>query len=94
MPIVQHCMENTHPVSFRHGSVIAWLGRLGNGYPATEGGIPKSSRSGHSLKSLAFSGCVRRREEALRRVERDYETNPRVLHPEDPEPSLNINLEV
>jgi len=29
---------------------------------ATEGGIPRSSRLGVSLKSLAFSGSVRKRE--------------------------------
>jgi hypothetical protein len=48
---------------------------------------------GGSLKSLAFRGSVRKRE-ATKRVLRDKGTNLRVLHPADPEPSLQSNLEV
>lgn len=59
---VQHPSENKlhRPVSER--SVVVCARSFGNCDRATEGGIPRSSRLGLSLKSLAFSGCVRRRE--------------------------------
>ena len=61
---VQHPPENALAQGFRRGSVIACEGSFGNCVRATEGGIPKSSRvEVKSLTSLAFSGCVRRRDE-------------------------------
>src|SRR5258705_4996925 len=56
------------------------------------GGHPEVVPLGGSLKSLALSGSVRRRE-ATKRVLRDKGTNLRVFHPADPEPSLQSNLE-
>ena len=61
---VQHLPKNALGSAFPCGSFIACEEPFGNCEDATEGGIPKSSRSGHSLKSLAFSGCVRRRDVA------------------------------
>lgn len=51
---VQHPSENTlhRPVSER--SVVVCAKTFGNCDRATEGGIPRSSRLGLSLKSLAF----------------------------------------
>jgi hypothetical protein len=61
---VQHPSKKAPISTFPGGSFIACAWTFGNCECATEGGIPKSSRTGHSLKSLAFSGCVRRREVA------------------------------
>lgn len=51
---VQHPPKNARNGAFRGGSFIACAGSFGNCGGATEGGIPKSSRLGRSLKSLAF----------------------------------------
>jgi hypothetical protein len=61
---VQHPPKNALAQGFPRGSFIACAGSFGNCVRATEGGIPKSSRvQVVSLTSLAFSGCVRRRDE-------------------------------
>jgi hypothetical protein len=91
---VQHPPENALGVGFTGGSFIACAGSIGNCDQATEGGIPKSSRSGHSLKSLAFRGCVQRRDVAERRVERDKGTNPQGVSPSGSGTFPDINLEV
>jgi hypothetical protein len=61
---VQHPPENALAQGVPRGSVVACARSFGNCVRATEGGIPKSSRAEvMSLTSLAFSGCVRRRDE-------------------------------
>src|SRR6266403_4437748 len=50
--------------------------------------------AGGSLKSLALSGCVRRRETTERFYEGVREPTLGVFHPADPEPSLQSTLEV
>jgi hypothetical protein len=61
---VQHLPKNALAQGFPRGSFIACAWSFGNCVDATEGGIPKSSRvQVVSLTSLAFSGCVRRRDE-------------------------------
>ena len=51
---VQHLPKNARNGAFPSGSFIACAESFGNCGGATEGGIPKSSRLGRSLKSLAF----------------------------------------
>jgi hypothetical protein len=51
---VQHPSKNARNGAFPSGSFVACAGSFGNCGGATEGGIPKSSRLGRSLKSLAF----------------------------------------
>jgi len=61
---VQHPPKNALAPGVPCGSFVACAGSFGNCGRATEGGIPKSSRvQVVSLTSLAFSGCVRRRDE-------------------------------
>ena len=51
---VQHPAKNARIGAFPSGSFVACARGFGNCGGATEGGIPKSSRLGRSLKSLAF----------------------------------------
>ena len=53
---VQHPSKNALHHALRSGSFVACAFPIGNCERATEGGIPKSSRLGRSLKSLAQAG--------------------------------------
>ena len=53
---VQHPSKNALHHAVRSGSFVACAFPIGNCERATEGGIPKSSRLGRSLKSLAQAG--------------------------------------
>ena len=55
-------LKTAGTVPFQGGPLLRVHGCWAMVIEATEGGIPRSSRLGVSLKSLAFSGSVRKRE--------------------------------
>src|SRR6267142_1567596 len=90
---VQHLLTKRPPLPRMRLSFVACSELFGSYRNCDGGGHPEVVPLGGSLKSLALSGSVRRRE-ATERVSRDKGTNLRVFHPADPEPSLQSNLEV
>jgi hypothetical protein len=74
---VQHPSKNARSAALPSGSFIACARSFGNCDDATEGGIPKSSRLGRSLKSLAFMRVCPKARATERRVDRDKGTNPK-----------------